>query len=146
MGREGFGVLGSADLPPVARRRSLVPFGFDELSSSSLRELVRFCPFESLINFKVRFYFIKASGGWGGIRTPEARRHQIYSLIQLTALVPTQDYFIFNICLRACSITSGAENGTQTRDPFLTMEVLYQLSYLGPTTLRLSSELRWARR
>ena len=38
---------------------------------------------------------------------------------------------------------SEARNETRTRDPFLTMEVLYQLSYPGGLALR-SQSTRWA--
>ena len=33
-----------------------------------------------------------------------------------------------------------AQDETRTRDPFLTMEVLYQLSYLGVPTLKITHQ------
>ena len=59
---------------------------------------------------------LKPASGQGWIRTTEGVSQQIYSLPHLATLV------------LALSI-SGAEDGTQTRDPQLGRLMLYRLSY-----------------
>ena len=62
---------------------------------------------------------ILPDSGQGGIRTPELRRGQIYSLVQLTALPPA----------RWAVRPSWASGGTRTHDRRFTKPLLYQLSY-----------------
>jgi hypothetical protein len=83
-------------------------------------------PLASILPCPTRRAAWREGGGERRIRTSEALRRQIYSLLPLTARESPQ---IFRPEVLGAGLLRGAGEGMRTPDPLITNQLLYRLSY-----------------